>query len=167
MVQKDLELDKLDHDIHSLRVKSSRLSTLVQKKTEALDTVSGKPGIGVTANTAGYEVKGGGRAGLTTGVSTGFITGAVRGVTGGTVGGVGIGGGGGVTGGVGTGVRRGSKSLVTAASTTALTSLQRNSSRSKVTLTTGSDLGPSSGIDSTPTKEKEKIKRSEKDFNFK
>ena len=63
-MQKDVELDKLDHDIHSLRVKSSRLSTLIQKKTEALHTVSGKPGIGVTANTAGYEGKGGGRAGL-------------------------------------------------------------------------------------------------------
>lgn len=157
VVQKDVELDKLDHDIHSLRVKSSRLSTLIQKKTEALHTVPGKPGIGVTANTVGYELKREGRAGVTTGASTGIITG------GGGAGGVGTGVGGGVTG----GVRRGSKPLSAAASTTALTSLQRNSSRSNVTSTTGSDLGPSSKIDSTSHKEKERIKRREKDFNFK
>ena len=139
MVQKDVELDKLDHDIHSLRVKSSRLSTLIQKKTEALYTVSCKPGISVPANTVAYEGKGGGKAGLTTGVKGGATT----------------------------GLKRGSKTLVTAASTAVFTSLQRNSSRIKVTSITGSDLGPRSGIDSASNKEKEKIKRSEKDFTFK
>ena len=129
-------MDKLDNDIHALRVKSSRLSSLIQKKTDAIYTVSDSPGTGTGINltTGGYEPKIGVRAGLSTGNT------------------------------------RGSKPLVAAARTTGPQSLSRATSRSKVastsTLNTGADLGSNTGIVSSLNKQKEKMKKRDKDFSF-
>ena len=128
MAKKDVELEKLENDIHSLRVKSSRLSSLIQKKTESLCTASDSPGIDLNSDKGGHESKIGIRTGLTTGLA------------------------------------RGSKPLVSAARTTGPRALQTNSSRSKLTSTTGPDLGPNTGINFAANHEKEINKRREKSF---
>ena len=135
-------MDKLDNDIHALRVKSSRLSSLIQKKTDAIYTASDSPGTGIDVNTGGYEQKIGVRAGLTPGVTRGSkpLVAAAR--------------------------TTGPQTLSRASSRNKVTSTSASTS----TLNNGTDLGSNTGMVFSVNKqkeiEKEKIKKRDKDFSF-